>query len=154
MSDYIEYGIWQGLKQRIRRDPHYKDRSIYPRWQNSFENFYEDMGNRPEGENVSLGRIDNNGDYSPDNCRWESPQAQNNNKKDTVRNTSEQFGSTKTLIEWATILNDKTRGTAWTQRTLQRILALMSIDQIPTGTGITDLECADFAIEYQIELEA
>jgi len=45
-----------------------------------FENFYADMGERPEG--FSLERLDGNKDYEPGNCKWASDTEQNNNKSD------------------------------------------------------------------------
>jgi hypothetical protein len=74
---------WWFMKQRVtnpaRKDyPRYKDHCIDPRWM-VFENFYEDMGNRPEG--LTLERIDNTKGYEPGNCKWETWLRQSRNKK-------------------------------------------------------------------------
>lgn len=46
-------------------------------WKDSFVNFYNDMGEKPNGK--SLERIDTNGDYEPKNCKWASNKEQSNN---------------------------------------------------------------------------
>lgn len=78
------------------------------RWK-VFENFYEDMGDRPSDKH-SLDRIDHDGDYCKDNCRWATVYEQANNKRNNrfiVYN-----GKSKTLSEWARIGKMSTR-TLW-----------------------------------------
>lgn len=83
-----EYRTWAHM---IGRCGNIKDKS-YPdygargikvcdRWRNSFEAFYADMGPRPDG--YSIERIDVNGDYCPENCKWIPKLDQNKNKRNS-----------------------------------------------------------------------
>ena len=108
------YRIWWSMMQRCYdKNGHAYDRyggrgvSVCERWQD-FTNFYADMGDRPEG--MSLERIDNDGDYSPENVIWADAKTQARNRRSTVY--LEHNGERKSMAEWAEETGVKI-GTLW-----------------------------------------
>jgi hypothetical protein len=73
---------------------------VCDRW-DDFRNFLSDMGKRPPG--TSIGRIDNDGDYCPENCRWETRSQQQRNRRGN--RLIKWKGVVRTATEWAEILN-------------------------------------------------
>ena len=92
------YSIWQAMRNRCNRiHQDYSCRGITydERW-DSFENFYLDMGEVPEG--MSIDRIDVNGNYSKENCRWATREQQANNTRANI--FIEWDGKRQTRSQW------------------------------------------------------
>ena len=97
------HGSWSYMIQRCTNSNNgnwhrYGGRGITvcKRWR-SFENFLADMGERPLG--LSLDRKDNNGHYTPDNCRWATRKQQSENSSHPKMLTHD--GKTKNMKAWA-----------------------------------------------------
>lgn len=83
------YKLWKGMRDRCnnprnKQYPHYGGRgiSVCERW-DDYEAFVMDMGDRPTPKH-SVDRIDVNGNYEPNNCRWATPSQQAQNSRRTV----------------------------------------------------------------------
>jgi hypothetical protein len=99
-----EYASWQAMIARCHNisDQSFADYggrgvTVNPAWRESFAVFLRDMGARPKG--CSLDRIDNSGNYTPDNCRWATPKQQANNRRNNRLITLN--GTTQTVAQWA-----------------------------------------------------
>lgn len=110
MSGTRIYGIWQGLKGRCENEnnPRY-DRyggrgiKVCDEWDKSFEAFYKWAIDNGYSENLTIDRIDNDGDYSPQNCKWSTNDEQCNNRSTCIYITI--GNETKTLMQWCEIFN-------------------------------------------------
>ena len=81
--------VWQGMKQRCYNPKNigyknYGGRGIYicDRWKDDFQNFYDDMHEGYE-RGLQIDRINNDGPYSPENCRWVTQAENNRNKRES-----------------------------------------------------------------------
>jgi hypothetical protein len=79
---------------------------VCERWlgPNGFKHFLEDMGYKPSSKH-SIDRIDVDGNYEPDNCRWATKQTQANNTRSNIYLTYK--GMTKTRAEWIRLFGEK-----------------------------------------------
>ena len=105
------YGVWAAMKRRCEypKDKRFKDYGgrgikVCDRWKNDYATFKEDAIKAGYFESEEYGactldRIDVNGDYCPENCRWVGMREQQNNRRNN--NLVTYNGETKTVAQWA-----------------------------------------------------
>ena len=110
MSKSRLYQEWAGIKNRciygtVECYKYYGGRGIKmcDEWVNSFENFRDWAFQNGYQDNLTIERIDVNGDYCPDNCKWIPQSEQNNNTRRCVIITYN--GKTQNLNDWCKELN-------------------------------------------------
>ena len=102
------YRIWHGMKSRcyFHKNPNFCDYgargiTVCEEWLNSFQAFHDWATSHGYADNLSIDRIDVNGSYCPENCRWATMLEQQNNKHN---NTSIEIdGRTMNLAQWAKV---------------------------------------------------
>lgn len=108
------YTTWLAMLSRCKKTEYNKNANstyyknniqVCERWRGSFSNFLEDMGLKPT-RNHSIDRINNLGNYEPNNCRWALAKIQSNNRSSNL--ILEFHGRKMTLSEWADFLNRPT----------------------------------------------
>lgn len=106
------YAVWCSMKARCynNNDKYYKSYGergvvVCGEWLNDFMNFYEWSMNNGYKDNLTIDRIDVNGNYEPDNCRWVTMKEQNNNKRNNLYITYN--GKTQTAKQWSDTLGIK-----------------------------------------------
>lgn len=104
------YDIWSKMKKRCRKPDalRYSDYggrgiNICDEWHNDFDVFVEWAMKAGYEIGLTIDRIDNDGNYEPDNCRWITKREQNRNKRTNVM--VEYRDETKTLTDWCEKLN-------------------------------------------------
>lgn len=100
------YRTWANMKQRTENPnhiayPNYGGRGIKvcDEWKSSFENFRDWALKAGYTDDLTIDRIDVNGNYEPSNCRWLTKQEQNRNQRSNV--IIEYNGVRQTMSEWA-----------------------------------------------------
>lgn len=99
------YRIYAKIKRRCFSEddgayPSYGGRGITmcEEWRKSFEAFYTWSMQNGYSDELSIDRIDNDGDYTPQNCRWATAKEQSNNRRSCIKVTMN--GRTQNLKEW------------------------------------------------------
>ena len=100
------YRIWARMKTRCLtptadgyRDYGARGIAICDEWRDNFESFYDWAMSHGYRDDMTIDRINNDGNYEPSNCRWATRREQQNNTRRTIRLTIK--GETHTISEWS-----------------------------------------------------
>lgn len=97
------FSVWRGIKSRCNNtnDSRYGGRgiSLCDEWKHDFIAFKSWAINNGYNEYLTIDRINNNGNYEPNNCKWSTASEQSKNKRSTILITA--FGETKCAIDWS-----------------------------------------------------
>lgn len=106
MTDTRLYRIWLGMRNRCSdpKHPHYKDYGgrgieVCDEWKRDSKAFFDWSLQNGYADELTLDRVNANGNYCPENCRWATMKEQHNNKRNNIMLTFN--GKTQTLSEWA-----------------------------------------------------
>lgn len=122
MSQERLYAVYNGMIQRCynHRHPHYNDWGgrgikVCDEWKYNYQAFrkwalYSGYDDKKDRKYQSLDRIDNDGNYCPENCRWATAKEQNNNQRPRKSGTGYKYnwtfeGVTKSAEDWCKIFN-------------------------------------------------
>ena len=110
MSGTRIYETWQDMKRRCYnkqnvRYNRYGGRGIKvcEEWLNNFQSFYDWAISNGYSDDLTIDRIDNDGNYEPSNCRWSTVKEQCNNRSSNINITI--GNATKSLMSWCEIFN-------------------------------------------------
>ena len=110
MSGTRIYETWQDMKRRCynkqnARYDRYGGRGITvcDEWLNNFQSFYDWAISNGYSDDLTIDRIDNDGNYEPSNCRWSTAKEQCNNRGSNINITI--GNATKSLMRWCEIFN-------------------------------------------------
>lgn len=121
------YSVWRGMKNRCRRDKNYEHVSVCNEWAESFIVFAKWSVEHGYMPGLQIDRIDNDGNYCPENCRWATRKENSRNKR-TCRYLTYK-GETKIAADWIKIIGNtsvydwiNTHGISYAEQKLADIL--------------------------------
>lgn len=167
MANTRLYRIWQDMRRRCHNPNrrHYDDYGgrgicVCEEWDNSFEEFARWAIEAGYNDSLTIDRIDNDGNYCPDNCRWVNWTTQANNKRGN--HWLEYNGERRTLREWADItgipystVRSRTNALHWTPEQTLSIQSGMNGWRIQNkNSKTTPVRCIDTGDVFASKKEA